>query len=851
MKRALLILLLLLPATLGYVDLATPTNNTTHDTTPAFSYYHNTTTTCTLTAGPSTTTHNATDGVNTITNVTLPDGTHQWHVTCANHTSDERTITIDTTPPNITLTTPINEELTGFNYNVNDTTPTTCTATIANTTVNTTPINYEPPHGTHQWNVTCIDAAGNTKTSNTATFTKSPYTLTLGNTNIQSGDRVQVTVNAPTNATATLRVCPDTGGYTNCYIALQTDQPYPHTEYLPQNNNTGSYILEATFTNGNYQLERRAVYTVTNNLDVTIDADTEIYADDDLELRADATGGVTPITYTWKLPNGTTRTGQRTTLELPQGTHDITVTATDNAGHTSTATHQVNVIKTYEVTIQVTNSQTDQPIRGALVELGNRETRTRTEGYALFNTPKDTYTLTTFKDQYELYKRTITINKQRTITIPLEPKNATAATITQTEPKQRATAGTITFSFDTTATDCTINLRGDADKQLPAPNNQATTTLGPGQYYWRVTCAGATSDERSLLVQQHSYDTSTQKNKVENILETLTPDEQQALRRVGEYDTIKDTLDALRRAGRDLHDIDYKTGLSASEKEQRRNTFLNDLNTQYNNTVRDVTINDATTVVHGPSDDALTTVADALNRSVDTLRNAQNAVVIETTATPITTTQIDGDQTTYTIVEKTIRTKAAGIFADPVTPRNAPRSDGIYTYNTTETTYVLNGSHDPPSTVYVPPQQDTKATGYITNVPAPDTKTTLLVIAALLLIVYYYTDNDDTIRDLIRQTHDELDNENYRSAHEHYNTVKRRYEALPKREQAKHGRAVRQLITRINEAYTDHLTNTIDDALANHDYTTANTAYAKLRNLYTTLDDNAKHIVYDKLKQYL
>ena len=131
----------------------------------------------------------------------LQDGTYYINATAhdtLNNTNntETRNITLDTTPPNIQLISPPNGTSTTqttitFSYNLTDSTRTNCTLTIDGTNVtnqtNLTTGTYNFTQtlttGTHLWNITCNDQAGNSNASNTLTLTiTTPPTPTRGGT---------------------------------------------------------------------------------------------------------------------------------------------------------------------------------------------------------------------------------------------------------------------------------------------------------------------------------------------------------------------------------------------------------------------------------------------------------------------------------------------------------------------------------------------------------------------------------------------------------------------------------------------------------------------------------------------
>lgn len=74
-----------------------------------------------------------------------------------------------------------------------------------------------------------------------------------------------------------------------------------------------------------------------------------------------------------------------------------------------------------KVVVRVIDVNTGNPIVDATVALNEYTRTTGTDGIAVFDIPRGTYTLTVSKDGYDTEEVRIRIVRERSITIPLTP----------------------------------------------------------------------------------------------------------------------------------------------------------------------------------------------------------------------------------------------------------------------------------------------------------------------------------------------------------------------------------------------------------------------------------------------
>ena len=215
------------------VTLTNPPNNTFQNTSAIILYYNATdinnniaNSTLILNSQRNTTNQSAiiNGQINNFT-ITLSDGIYTWTVNATDATNLEgtdnstRTFTIDTQAPSIALHNPLANEsfsqgIIIFNFTVTDNTDTAMVCDlIVDSTVeeddfnaqNNTPVNFTKSFGagTHLWNVTCLDNAGNLGISQTRNFTvtEEPPTVELitGNDTFTNLTTITLVYNATDN----------------------------------------------------------------------------------------------------------------------------------------------------------------------------------------------------------------------------------------------------------------------------------------------------------------------------------------------------------------------------------------------------------------------------------------------------------------------------------------------------------------------------------------------------------------------------------------------------------------------------------------------------------------------------
>ncbi len=667
-----LLSLALLPETLGFVDLVTPVDNALlNNQNVTFEYYPSLAgviTSCTLAvdsqAFPDTTITN--NAFNTFTVVNLAEGWHAWRITCQNSATSDYSVTrsfiLDRTAPALTITTPAEGATTTTQavtiLATDDRSATmACTANVngaphasfnAQNNTATTFTTSLDASGEYALAVTCRDEAGNARTvQRNYRLELPPPVLSLNivtdKASYALGEQVRLTVNATAGAAVNLEVCPDTGGFVQCYTPIVTGT-YPQVLTLPYANKTGEYLVEAIALLGDQTLTRSTRYAVTNTMAAIIVADRTPALNTAVTYTAAASGAVGTVTYRWRLSNGTLVNGKTLTRTYTTiGTFTETVTATDANNNQANATYTAVVNPEYLVTIKVIDTAgtavPDATVQAQLQRAPATSTTKTTgaDGKALFNLLHDTYKLFVSKTGYSYYLNETEITKEATLTIVLDQNDNGKPVIAIASPADGADVTlpvTIAYTVaDSSTVSCTLSYAKAGDAWMAQAGTQSVsstasqtftlTNLQEARYTYAIECVDASENQastpqRSFNVKQGSLAAAQQTSVIDEASldpsVTALPDDPLAVidRAYGAYDSftaqqreiadllgwetlIKEAKKALERQARDLNAIDFRRDLNDVEKARERVKLQEQINALITSVPVDLALLDSTT----------------------------------------------------------------------------------------------------------------------------------------------------------------------------------------------------------------------------------------------------------------
>lgn len=506
---------------------------------------------------------------NNITVNNLPNGTYVWTVNCTDPSgnigtnSTGKTLYIDLYGPNITLHKPDPENLYNdddilFNWTATDFTGTsiTCNLSVSDpvssrnasiialsgSVFNTTL--YDLSDGIHYWNVTCWDDLNTNATSETRNFTitqpdliTTTGNITFNNTNPDENTNITInatifniggrdannavidfwdgnpatgtyigndtiTITAGSNTIASI-IWNITSGYHTIWIIIDPSDAI--TELNETNNNASKNIsiLKAYFNSPQNQ-------TTTNDTTPEINFTMEDY-----------TGGTINYTiYVDGTPNGQADSGTDNIsiafdlTALSDGSHNITVQATDNLSRSKNSSRLIIIIDTTVPTVNFetrnhtwfnhSNPNVYFNITDSLDNNINYSTYLNTTFQSSGNISNATSTNKTFTSlgdgQYNVtIQATDDVNNSANYTLKIYV-DTTKPSINLTSPEENANFTTSSVDLNFTVTDnmassLNCNLTLDDGFLLNntgignnSPYSTTATNLAEGTHYWNVTC---------------------------------------------------------------------------------------------------------------------------------------------------------------------------------------------------------------------------------------------------------------------------------------------------------------------------------------------------------------------------
>jgi hypothetical protein len=349
------------------------------------------------------------------------------------------------------------------------------------------------------------------------------------------------------------------------------------------------------------EITRTTTYDVIDNMILETSGKTKLKLNEETTLKATIKGGITPHTYTWTLPDGTTRTGSELKIKYAtEGNREIKITAKDKEGNTKEEKITLDVRPYYDLTIEIKNLQ-NQVIKDAIITIGDEKGTTDNTGKTKFNLAKDEYNIKIDAEGYRTKTETIDLNAVTSMTIKLEQitttNTGTTDKIKLDAPTNKATISTAetefkaTLNLDQTST-CKLFITDKNNQwfiELARKENAKTGTLTfkekieAGEYRWKISCESQNavheSEIREFSITRHS--TSITDNTIDaGELRRQIEEAHENLDKLGlEARKVADALDvaemlrvALRdyeRVLRDLNSLTLRRDLTDAQKREK------------------------------------------------------------------------------------------------------------------------------------------------------------------------------------------------------------------------------------------------------------------------------------------
>ncbi|RJQ18115.1 hypothetical protein C4573_00130 [Candidatus Woesearchaeota archaeon] len=577
------------------------------------------------------------------------EGLHTWSIACINDNitieSETRSITLDTSSPNISILSPLattygTNNIT-FHLNVTDVFPAVdCQMHLASSSYNTdenmqlqTNTLYSStktlPNGQYALTLLCTDQLGNSNQQGVnftvnkieplfdVVFEKNVYTM---------GEAIAFDIRANNGSNVFLTITAPNG---NSYVWNYNGQNYPKHEVLPYSKRYGSYNVIGNMQYLNYSLSVNKNINVQSNMDVEIKGKTTINLSEKLTLEGIPSGGFGTLNLSWKLSNGSTVKShilERT--YATSGKYTETFIVVDQEGNELKKDVEVSVKQAYRLYVYVIDGSSKLPIKDALLEIDDDEYLTNSDGLVSLDLLEDSYDMTISKEDYKPYSDSFSFHENRTLNISLNLVDKTPPSITlMTTPDEILTEPkALTFSAnDVGLMQCSLYLKRPEESwsvlTQTLPNIQANKVyqfnvenITAGSYQWKVECKdsnnnGAFSEERSFSVNSEELLNTIQENEdaiagftaALETFNTLDKDEREAFETLNIKEHIEETQKQMERIKRDMNNLIFRNDLTNEEKEQERKILLEKMQEIQQNTPISITVKDSKTFVKYPT----------------------------------------------------------------------------------------------------------------------------------------------------------------------------------------------------------------------------------------------------------
>jgi len=529
----------------------------------------------------------------------------------------QKTILIDTTPPNITLvnqsanqsTIILYNGIAWLNFTVLDISTINCIINIANISTNiitntsniVIPLNLSV--GNYSYNISCMDMMNNTNSVSSSVqiidnisnpTSETPFfSLDISKPTFGLGEIGYYTINANNNSNVSITICPIASGWVQCYMVLPfINETFPKTQAMPYTNKTGKYIIEGVMRYKNNTITTNVTYETTNTLTATIEASKTTSAVNEIvTFNAAATSGIGAYTYKWTLHDGTKFTGVSAykNYTVP-GTYRVNLTVNDSAGNNYSTYIDVVVKNIYTLNVIVTDKKDNSRISDATVSIGDNDAQTTTSGIATFKLMEGTYDIYVSKNNYLGDVSELLLNMDQNFYMNMSFLDITPPKITLlTDNDSVLTKDTVNLKFsaeDDTNLTCSLYTANVTDSwyalkdsgdnlQTNTPYTFEIRDLDNGAYKWKIECVDADkneaySEERKFIVSdgnitlalQSTGQNSDSINTALDNMNKLSGDESSVADILNIRSDLKDLLDRINRVDRDIHDLGYRRDLN-------------------------------------------------------------------------------------------------------------------------------------------------------------------------------------------------------------------------------------------------------------------------------------------------
>lgn len=420
------------------------------------------------------------------------------------------------------------------------------------------------------------------------------------------GEQIFFFAHAPLNTEVVLRLCKNdliNPAYQICYdlktlninqntANIQKDGKNWKRITLDESKNPGPHIITAKIKNTN--IERQIEYDVKDTMTLKVEGETNLKINEETTLKATATNGISPYTYTWTFPDGSTKTGAEQKIKYStQGDRTIKVQGRDKEGNIKESTITLKVKRYHDLTVEVRNSD-NSILQGAVVtvlELSESKL-TDSTGKIKFNIPEDDYRVRISAEGYETKTETVKVDSATSMTVRLAKRDVTTTSTAIGTPSEKIklsspdnnakfTNSEIEFSaeikIDATTT-CKLFI---TDKnslwfvEFARIENVKQETISfkekidDGEYKWKISCESENVQEESEV---REFSIATAQVSISSIEETI--DAGELRRKIEQAYQNLDALDMESRRAADAMDLSETLRIALRDYER----ILRDIN---------------------------------------------------------------------------------------------------------------------------------------------------------------------------------------------------------------------------------------------------------------------------------
>lgn len=549
----------------------------------------------------------------------ITEGAHTWEVNCTSgnitESSEKRNITLDASPPVVTIIYPRNEiyndEIQEIIFLATDNLDKNldCVVKISSAAFNTqqniqaanntnTSLSVSLSEGDYNLSVSCEDNAHNYGVGEAEfsirfidiffqiSFDKEKYTI---------GENAKFQIAATNKSDVYITIVAPNG---NSYVWDYKKQLYPKTEAVPYTKKAGKYKVTGTMKYEGSTISLNKEILIESNLGATITGNTNLEKGETATLKATVSGGIPPLSIKWKLSNSTIVKGSEFTRKYTsKGTYKEVLAVNDSEGNYYEKAVEVKVKEKFSVQIKLLDDESGEAIEGALVEIGSFENKTNKTGFAGFSILEGNWKIYATKKGYRLYENNITVSQNETKTIRIKKVDSEKPKIKLITEDQKFFDGDVKIEFsvsDAGKTDCSLYLNDGQDewyslkekiKGIANDGKQSFTLkdLTHSSYKWKIECVdedgnNAFSEERFFEVLDENTKWGIARiddslSEIEGLLKyfgELGREELEASQALGIIKKVEDAKKEVSRAKRDISNLPYRKDMSHQEKEQKK-----------------------------------------------------------------------------------------------------------------------------------------------------------------------------------------------------------------------------------------------------------------------------------------